>query len=276
MVRFPALVVTLSLLASAAMAQTGPNSQTPATTPVAKTSAGKPAKKPSPQAKAGASLAGPVETGACQLGVVAGIDDKFAVQKIGITVFGNELAEAPVDWGYNDIVVERVRANAPAATAVRRIAYPKGAFDRYYNPPESLFGNSRGDFVAIVQQIIGSAHCDRYIVITGFQGMSADSHQPIKGVGVVTQGGSTRIFANLMIQIFDGKTLEMQSQLSRLGSVLANAFKSDDRKPVDAINAAEVPDSAEAAAHNAMLRDRTRAVLAAHLDRRLPVYLKPD
>jgi len=113
-------------------------------------------------------------------------------------------------------------------------------------------------------------------VITGFQGMSADSHQPIKGVGVVTQGGSTRIFANLMIQIFDGKTLEMQSQLSRLGSVLANAFKSDDRKPVDAINAAEVPDSAEAAAHNAMLRDRTRAVLAAHLDRRLPVYLKPD
>jgi len=216
MVRFPALVVTLSLLASAAMAQTGPNSQTPATTPVAKTSAGKPAKKPSPQAKAGASLAGPVETGACQLGVVAGIDDKFAVQKIGITVFGNELAEAPVDWGYNDIVVERVRANAPAATAVRRVAYPKGAFDRYYNPPESLFGNSRGDFVAIVQQIIDSAHCERY------------------------------------------------------------AFKSDDRKPVDAINAAEVPDSAEAAAHNAMLRDRTRAVLAAHLDRRLPVYLKPD
>jgi len=89
-----------------------------------------------------------VESGPCQIGVVAAIDDEFAVQKIGITVFGNELAEAPVEWGFDDIVVERVRAAAPAGTAVRRIAFPRDAFDRYYNPPETLFGSSRGDFVA--------------------------------------------------------------------------------------------------------------------------------
>jgi len=177
-------------------------------------------------------------------------------------------------------VVERVRATAPAGTAVRRIAFPRGAFDRYYNPPETLFGNSRGEFVAIVQQIIGNAHCERYIVITGFQGTSADTHQPIKGIGIVNQGSklfsSTRIFANLMVQIFDGKTLEMQSNFSRLGSALANAFKSDDRKPVGEIDNSAFPESAAAAAHNAMLRDRTRAVLTAHLDRILPGYLKPD
>ena len=274
MVRSVAVVVALSLLVSAAAAQTppAPEAQTPTRATVAK--------KPAPQSKAGAKPAGPVETGPCQLGVVAAIDDKFAVQKIGITVFGNELAEAPVEWGYNDIVVERVRATAPAGTTVRRIAYPKGAFDRYYNPPESLFGNSRGDFVAIVQQIIGNAHCERYIVIVGFQGTSADSHQPIKGMGIVNRGSplssTTSIFANLMVQMFDGKTLEMQSNLSRVGSALADAFKPDNRKPVGEIDNSAFPESAAAAAHNAMLRDRTRAVLAAHLDRVLPRYLKAE
>jgi hypothetical protein len=274
MVRSVAVVVALSLLVSAAAAQTPPvpGAQTPTRATAAK--------KPAPQGKGGVKPAGPVETGPCQLGVVAAIDDKFAVQKIGITVFGNELAEAPVEWGYNDIVVERVRAAAPAGTTVRRIAYPKGAFDRYYNPPETLFGNSRGDFVAIVQQIIGNAHCERYIVIVGFQGTSADSHQPIKGMGIVNRGSplssATNIFANLMVQMFDGKTLEMQSNLSRVGAALADAFKPDNRKPVGEIDNSAFPESAAAAAPNAMLRDRTRAVLAAHLDRVLPRYLKPE
>lgn len=117
-------------------------------------------------------------------------------------------------------------------------------------------------------------------MIAGFQGTSADTHQPIKGIGIVNQGSklfsSTRIFANLMVQIFDGKTLEMQSNFSRLGSALTNAFKSDDRKPVGEIDNSAFPESAATAAHNAMLRDRTRAVLAAHLDRILPGYLRPD
>jgi len=274
MMRSVAVVVALSLLASAAAAQTqaGPGAQTPTTAAATK--------KPASQNKAGAKPAGTVESGPCQIGVVSAIDDKFAVQKIGITVFGNELAEAPVEWGFDDIVVERVRAAAPAGTAVRRIAFPRDAFDRYYNPPETLFGSSRGDFVAIVQQIIGNAHCERYIVIAGFQGTSADTHQPIKGIGIVNQGSklfsSTRIFANLMVQIFDGKTLEMQSNFSRLGSALTNAFKSDDRKPAGEIDTSAFPESAATAAHNAMLRDRTRAVLAAHLDRILPGYLRPD
>ena len=274
MVRSVAVVVALSLLVSVAAAQTqpGPGTQRPINATVAK--------KPAAQGKPSAKPAGPVDTGPCQLGVLAAIDDKFAVQKIGITVFGNELAETPVEWGYNDIVVERVRAAAPAGTAVRRIAYPRGAFDRYYNPPESLFGNSRGDFVAIVQQIIGNAHCERYIVIAGFQGTSADTHQPIKGMGIVNRGSplasTTNIFANLMVQMFDGKTLEMQSNLSRVGSALADAFKPDNRKPVGEIDNSAFPESAAAAAHNTMLRDRTRTVLAAHLDRVLPRYLKPE
>lgn len=273
MVRSVAVVVALSLLVSAAVAQTqpGPRTQAPANAAVAK--------KPAAQGKAGAKPAGPVETGPCQLGVVAAIDDKFAVQKIGITVFGNELAETPVDWGFNDIVVDRVRAGAPAGIAVRRIAYPRGAFDRYYNPPETLFGNSGGDLVATVRQIIGNAHCERHIVITGVRGTSADNNQPIRGIGIV-QGSSlvsaTRIFANLMVQIYDGKTLEKQSNFSRLGSVLANSFKSDDRRSLGEIDNGAFPESAAAVAHNAMLRDRTRAVLAAQLDRILPPYLKPE
>jgi hypothetical protein len=100
-------------------------------------------------------------------------------------------------------------------------------------------------------------------VIAGLQGTSADTHQPIKGIGVVNQGSklfsATQLFTNLMVKIFDGKTLEMRSSPSRLGSALANAFKSDDRKPLDALDNSAFPEPAEAAAQNAMLRDRTRA-----------------
>ena len=44
-------------------------------------------------------------SGARSVGVISAVGHKFAVQKIGITVFGNELNEATIDvWGIDDAV----------------------------------------------------------------------------------------------------------------------------------------------------------------------------
>jgi hypothetical protein len=76
----------LSCLAVPAWSQTQPTPGTPA----------KPAdKKPAPKAKTDAKK--PAESGPCQLGVIPVIGDEFVVQKVGMTLFGNERTEVPVN-----------------------------------------------------------------------------------------------------------------------------------------------------------------------------------
>ena len=73
--------------------------------------------------------------------MIAGTGDIFVVQKIGLTVFGNDYAEVPVSWGLDDLVFARVRA-AAGNTPVRRITYAKGALDFCdYHPKSGLFRN---------------------------------------------------------------------------------------------------------------------------------------
>ena len=120
MYRVFVLALSLSCFATAAWAQ----AQSAAPAPTAKPAA----KKLAAQSKSVAKPAAPADSGPCGIGVISAIGDQFGVQKVGITVFGNDLAEAPINsWGLDDITVERTRAAAPG-TGVRKIAYAKGAF----------------------------------------------------------------------------------------------------------------------------------------------------
>jgi hypothetical protein len=124
----------------------------------------KPAKKPAPKAKTSAALPKATDSGPCRIGVISAIGDEFVVQRIGLTVFGNEYTEVPIEgWGIDDLVVTRVRAALPN-TAVKRIAYPKGAFAPYDHPAHALFHNSP-DLTTIVRQIANNAGCERYVVV---------------------------------------------------------------------------------------------------------------
>ena len=101
-----------SWLATSGWAQAQPASGTAATpsAPPAKTAA----KKPAPKAKTAAKPPAPADTGPCQIGVIPAIGDKFVVQKVGFTVFGNEETAVQIDaWGLDDLVAARARAAAP-------------------------------------------------------------------------------------------------------------------------------------------------------------------
>src|SRR4051812_14153971 len=130
MVRSLVVAIVLSCLAPCAWAQTPPV-QGPAAAPKA-VPASKPAvRKPAPKARTDAKLPGTADSGPCGLGVISTIGGLFTVQKIGLTVFGNEQAEVAIDgWGLDDLAVARVRA-AVSGSTVRRIAFAKGAFDSY-------------------------------------------------------------------------------------------------------------------------------------------------
>jgi hypothetical protein len=67
-----------------------------------------------------------VDGGKC-IGVVSAIGDTFSLQKIGITVFGNELNSVPIDsWQIDNMVITKISAFLSKAWTVKRISYPKG------------------------------------------------------------------------------------------------------------------------------------------------------
>jgi hypothetical protein len=279
MVRFIAVVVVLSCLA----ASTGAQAQLAPGTAATQTGAPalKPAvKKPGPKNKITAKPPGPVENGPCQIGVISAIGDQFAVQKIGLTIFGNEYSEVPIDaWALDELVVGRVRAAAAPGTAVRRIAYPKGAFTAFDKPPPQLFRNVGDELATLVQQIAANASCERYVVVTKLTGKLDGTNQTLRGIGVFNHGTSlfshSGLFANIQVTVFDGQTIALhKAPAVDLGSILAGGLARMTRDPLTTLDNALFPESAAAAANSATLRDRTRALLAANLDKTLPAYLK--
>lgn len=278
MIRSFAAALVLSCFAVSAWAQSQP---APGTAAQTGTPAPKPAaKKPTPKAKTSAKPAGPTESGTCKIGVIPVIGDQFVVQKIGLTVFNNEYAEVPIGaWGLDDLVVARVRAVMGSGTGVRRIAYAKATFAPYEHPAPALFRNPRSELTTIVRQITANAGCERYVAVTKLTGQLDGSNQTLRGIGVYHRGigslvGHTRLFTVIEVTVFDGQTYAIQKRPFGLGAAFARALGGED--PLTKLDNAAFPEPAAGAAASATLRDGTRALLAANLDRTLTVFLKGE
>lgn len=275
MVRIAAPVLVLLSFVTSATAQTSPaTTASPAqTAPQAKPAAKKAAKPKAPPAK-------PVEqttAGPCGVGVIAATQDPFVVEKIGLTVFGNEYAEVPVSWGLDDLVFARVRA-AAGATPLRRITYAKGAFDAYYHPKPSLFRNDREELLNLIRQIAGNAGCERYVVVTRSEGMLPGTNQPLRGLGILNRGAGiisySYLYAYVGVTVFDGQTFEIKKgpgvTLEGVMKHMTDSFGLDEhlRKVDDSL----YPVPASDAANNTTLRDNIRDFLTERLDKILPPY----
>jgi hypothetical protein len=198
--------------------------------------------------------------------------------KVGLTVFGNEETEIPIPtWGVDDLVVARVRA-AASGLRVRKLSCAKGTFDPYYYPPGRLFGNSRNDLMNIVRQIAANSRCERYVAVAKFDGQFGGTNQVLRGIGVVNHGAGVLshavLFANANATVFDGQTFDISKRPPpSLGAILSAGLVQD---PLTQLDNADFPTTAADAASSATLRDRTRVLIAANLDKILPAYLKPE
>jgi hypothetical protein len=281
MVRRLAIAFVLSCMAAApAWAQAQPTPGTAATQ--TGTTPTKPAvKKTATKPKAAAKPSVPAETGPCGIGVIPAVGDLFVVQKVGLMVFGNAEAEVPVNgWGLDELVVARVRAAAPGI-GVRRVAYTAQAFEAYEKPEFKLFRNRNDDLAAVVRQITANVSCERYVVVTKYTGKLDGTNQTLHGIGILNHGTSllshTSLFANLQVRVFDGHSFAIRkSPFANLGSILAGTLAGMTQDPLTKLDNESFPEPATAAGNNAMLRDRTRALLAARLDKVLPAFLKEE
>lgn len=273
-----AVTILMSCFAAAGWAQTPATTETPAATTPAKPVA----KKPATKAKAPAKQAIATETGPCRLGVIPAVGDRFAVQKFGLTVFETEESEVAVDgWGLDDLVVARVRAATNNDPTVRRIAFPKGAFQPFYNPTSRILPDPREGLPAIVRNITPTAKCDRYLVVTRSKGQVPGTNLLLDGVGAYNRGiGSilrhSHLFAHIALSVLDGITYEQVNRpFAGVGARLAASMRITE-DPLTKLDNSLFPESAAAVPGNATLRDRTKTLIAANLDQMLPDYLKND
>ena len=268
------LIALLSVLTSAVAQTPSPTTAPPAPTKPA-------AKKAAPKAKPGAKQPVAVESGPCRLGVISVIGDRYSVQKFGITIFEAEASEVPIDWGLDDLVFARVRAATNNDPGVRRIAYPKGVFEPFYNPKTILIRDPGERLPVIVRSFTANTNCERYLVATTFKAELPNSHMTLNGIGTYNQGvGSilrhSHLFANVAITLIDGRSYEeIKHPFVNFGANFAAGMRLTE-DPLNKLDNSLFPDPPAAASTNATLRERTRALVTDRLDRGLPGYLKED
>jgi hypothetical protein len=286
-IRSFALLLSLAL-AQPALAQTAPTAApnpspikpSPAKPSPTKPSPAKPAaKKPEPPKPDAAAQSGP-----CGIGVIPHIGENFALKGIGLTMFGNELKDVPIEsWGLDDLIVARVRAAAGPGLAVRRITYPASAFETYDHHVFLRFPNIK----AIVQTVAGTSGCERYVLVVKGRDAYGDSNQLLEGIGVAhsssifDRSGVTYLFALTGISIFNGDTFDAvhngtgslhpeETGIDRVVNSLTHPF------PIHGPGR-ELKDFPWPPAPDAItgLRDPTRALLGESLDKVLPKLLAP-
>ena len=275
---FAAVIILVSCFTAAGWAQT----PSTADAPPAPASAKPVAKKAAPKAKAAPKQPVASEAGPCRIGVISAVDDRFAVQKFGLTVFETEESEIAVNgWGLDDLVVARVRAATNNDPTVRRIAFPKGAFQPFYNPTSRFLPDPREGLPAIVRNITPTAKCDRYLVVTRSKGQVPGTNLILDGVGAYNRGiGSvfrhSHLFAHIALSMLDGITYERVNRpFAGVGARLAAGLRITE-DPLTKLDNSLFPESTAAVPGSAALRERTRTLIAANLDQILPDFLKND
>jgi hypothetical protein len=238
--------------------------------------------KAAPKAKPAGQPAVAAESGPCSLGVISAIGDRFSVQRFGLTIFANEKDFAPIEnWGLDDLVVARVRAATRGDPTVHRIAYAKGAFEPYFNPKARFLPDPAEGLPAIVRGITANSHCERYLVIARAKGVVPGTKMEIEGIGAYLQTiasapVSSHLFAVFSISILDGQTYERANRaFAGFGARLARSMRIGE-DPLNKLDNEQFPQPPSSASGSAVLRERTRELIAARLDEALPDYLKRE
>ncbi|WP_439365149.1 hypothetical protein ACNJYD_01635 [Bradyrhizobium sp. DASA03005] len=271
---FRICLTALSLfgLVSVAAAQPAPPSVAPTT---------RPAKGATPKGTPNPKQAGAADAGPCEIGLLAAAANRFGVQQVGFTMFGNEYTPVPVDsWGLDDLILSRLRA-AAAGKSVRRIAYSPAAFAHAVESGSPMLRRNpeRQEFV---QQSAATTKCQRYVLVERYQNRFSNTNQSVEGFGIVKWGNPikrrTFLYALTYITVYDGQSFEAikkgpaslddEPMMSRLIGI--NPISGPNKE----MDEAAFPSAPAEVAANAKLRDGVRALLTTSLDRTLPGLLQ--
>jgi hypothetical protein len=145
------------------------------------------------------------------IGIISAVGGKFSVQKVGVTVFGNEYNIVPVaTWGIDDLVASKLARLIGGKADVKRIAYPKDAFAAY-EAPGGLFRDRDAELKDILYKLTATQKCDIYLVVIASSSSFGSTNQSVGGLGIVQAGLVTKAWLHALFQVrvYDGRTLEL-------------------------------------------------------------------
>jgi hypothetical protein len=211
--------------------------------------------------------------GAKTVGVVSAIGHKFTLQKVGITVFGNELNEVPIDsWGIDDAVANKVSVLLGSRFTVKRINFPKETFASYEKP--SAFTDSSAVLQGIVRNLAVSQKHDLYVVVTRAGVPFGNTNQTVAGLGMIEAGGTlnpdnVHLFAIITVHLYNGQTFQQlhwqRAEFSIGSSLLGNVINGPHRR----LDRTWWPANSHAV-HNDRLKSATRALVEQSLATTIP------
>jgi len=229
-----------------------------------------------PKVPAGTQPARPsaVDSRKC-VGVISTIGDKFALQKIGFTVFGNELKLVPIQsWQIDNLVVSKISTFLSKNWAVQRINYPNGAFS-FLDEQHGLFFDYEGEFRRIVRGLTSSMKCAHYVAVVGTSTAYGTTNQRIGGLGIVEAGTPLwqwdYIHALYQIRLYDGQSFAVEGQ--ERGRT-AEEYIPTISGPAREVDKSWWPQSN--AAQSTKLRDGIRSLVERSLDVTMPRILSGE
>jgi hypothetical protein len=133
------------------------------------------------------------------IGIISALPSTFRVQNIGLTVFGNDLKEFPIDaWGLDDYATGKARALLTGRYDVRPVTYQRTAIAA---AGESL-GSGLGERI---RPFISTQGLDAYVVLRGRSSQYLSTNQYVGGFGIVEHLSlNYTVFALYGVRLIDG------------------------------------------------------------------------
>jgi hypothetical protein len=203
------------------------------------------------------------------VGVVSAFADRFQLRKLGITVFGNEESEFPVDaWGIDDAMAGKVRTLLGRRFDVRPVTYRRAAFAK----------GGWGGIGAMMREGVTPAPVDSYVVITRGFSQLGGTNQSVSGLGILeTSGGvfsSDRqfVYALYTVSIIDAR--EFSSKAVTVGLMPGEAAIDPLRSTVMRGPHKQVDRSWWPTARDAASNQRLKGAVVELIDQSLPNTLQ--
>lgn len=209
--------------------------------------------------------------------VASALGHTFGVQKIGLMVFGNSLAEVTVaGWGIDDAAVRKTSQILGKQFNVRRIYLSKDWITKF-ETPGALFRNPFDDLLAALRATAARAgRCDFYVTLIRGRSAYANTNQTVAGLGILDNSvvvDRVFVFADFIIRIYDGKTFEVLKTAGPRTDPIGSLFGAGIRAMYRRVDKAWWPPTPGAAVKNDRIRNVSRELVEQGLAKTLPGML---
>lgn len=215
-----------------------------------------------------ASLAQPGRRTIC---VVSAIGNTFAVNTIGLTMFGSNQTNVPVEtWQVDEYITTRVSELVGGRFNVHRITAPNNAFASL-EQSGALFRNLEAERVDILRKIVLGERCDFHLLVQRASGNVGTTNQKVSGIGVVRTGDgvivdNVHLFALAKLVLYENHSYKVLTELPLHGPGGLFTTISGPHKKLETTDWPSPPNAAD----NPNLRAGTMGLLDAGLVSTLP------